>query len=137
LPALILIDKSTIDPIKYGFHETAAAYNSLSLAKNILSDNGQPTEKIYVYESEDVDKCAQQFNGQVDLITSLIAWGFHFPVATYLNFAKALLTNNGQLIIDVRKETDGLTQLKAAFKTIKIIHKDDKFDRVLATSPLR
>lgn len=137
LPDLILIDKSTIDPIKYGFHETAAAYNSLSLAKNILTDNGQPSEKIYLYESEAVNKCAQQFNGQVDLITSLIAWGFHFPVATYLNFAKALLTKNGQLIIDVRKETDGLAKLKGAFQTIEIIHKDDKFDRVLATTPLR
>ena len=62
-PALILIDKSTIDPIKYGFHETAAAYNSLSLAISILMDNGQPSEKIYAYESEDVAKCAQQFNG--------------------------------------------------------------------------
>jgi len=137
LPTLILIDKSTIDPIKYGFHETAAAYNSLSLAKAILTDNGQPANKIYLYESEDVDKCAQQFNGQIDLITSLIAWGFHFPVDTYLDFAKALLTTNGQLIIDVRKETDGLAKLKAAFQTIEIIHKDDKFDRVLATSPLR
>lgn len=136
LPTLILIDKSKIDPIKYGFHETAAAYNSLSLAKNILTDNGQPSEKIYTYESKDVDKCAQQFNGQIDLITSLIAWGFHFPVDTYLNFAKALLTQNGQLIIDVRKETDGLTKLKAAFQTIEIIYDDDKFSRVLAISPV-
>ena len=132
-----MIDKSQIDPIQYGFHETAAAYNSLALAKNILTDNGQSTEKIYLYESEAVDKCAQQFNGRVDLITSLIAWGFHFPVATYLNFATALLTDNGQLIIDVRKETDGLAKLKGAFQTIDIIHKDDKFDRVLATAPLR
>ena len=134
-PTLILIDKSKIDPIQYGFHETAAAYNSLALAKSILTDNGQPAKKTYVYEAEATHECMAKFEGQVDLITSLIAWGFHFPVDTYLAFAQKILKKEGQLIIDVRKETNGLAQLKNAFKTVQIIHEDAKFDRVLATSP--
>ena len=131
-PKIILVDKSTIDPIKYGFHEKAAAYNSLALAKEILVDNGNAATNIHLFETEEIKDCIDKFSGQVDLITSLIAWGFHFPVDTYLEFSKTILKENGGLIIDVRKGTDGLEKLKTVFKNISIIHDDPKFERVLA-----
>ena len=100
-PFIYLLDKSRIDEVYYGFHEEASAYNSLDIAKQLLSDNGHPAEKLKTIEADDVD--AEKLEN-IDLVVSLIAWGFHFPVKTYLERIYHSLSSGGQLILDVRKE---------------------------------
>jgi len=129
-PEFILIDKSQIDEVYYGFHEQAAAYNSLHVAREGLVLNGHPDDRI---RTLDADGVTAEEVGKVDLITSLIAWGFHFPVSTYLPLALEALNPGGQLIIDVRKDTGGYEELEAAFGKLTVILDDPKFQRVLAT----
>lgn len=130
VPEIILIDKSQVDEVYYGFHETAAAYNSLDVAREGLAINGHPDDKI---RTLDADGITIEEVGKVDLITSLIAWGFHFPVTTYLPLALQALNPGGQLIIDVRKDTGGFEELESAFGQLTILHDDPKFQRILAT----
>ena len=135
-PRIVLIDKSGIEPIQYGFSERAAVYNSLGLSRRVLELNGQPAEAIDTIDADEVGNWEERLSGRVDLITSLIAWGFHFPVRTYLDFACRTLSPSGRLILDVRRETDGLEVLNSAFRSVEVIHEDMKFQRVLARQPL-
>ncbi len=43
-------------------------------------------------------------NAKVSLVTSLIAWGSHFPGDTYLNLVSAFLEPGGHSIIDIPQE---------------------------------
>lgn len=42
----------------------------------------------------------------LDLVISLVSWGFHFPVSTYLDQVHDLLREGGRLILDLRKRKD-------------------------------
>lgn len=135
-PVITMIDKNGIDStIKFGFKDVAAVYNSLELSKQALEMNGHPAEKIELVEASESANWAKNNQGKVDVITSLIAWGFHFPVKTYLELARTCLSKNGCLIIDVRKETTGIADLKTAFNNVQIILDDAKFERALCTQP--
>ena len=72
-----------------------------------------------------------EFNQQFDLIISLISWGFHYPVATYLKSAFDKLKTNGMIIIDVRKDSNGIEELKEEFKEVNIIKEFSKHFRVM------
>jgi hypothetical protein len=129
IPVFFLVDQSRVDDVYYGFHERAAVYNSLDIAAQLLVDNGHPIENVICVEgssSSDVTSIRE-----VDLITSLISWGFHYPVETYIDFAIAALSPQGRLILDVRKDTGGIELLKDAFAFTQTIMSDPKFDRVM------
>ena len=132
-PLIFLIDKTGIDPIKYGFHEVAAAYNSLEMSRNSLIVNGHPEDKVVAVDADEAEQLLYEHSGKVDLVTSLIAWGFHFPVETYLELMLKLLKPEGRLIMDVRKESGGRETLEKAFESVSVIYDDPKFERVLAT----
>lgn len=133
-PHITLLDKTGLDSqIYFGFHEQASVYNSLSIAKDALVNNGVPTNKITLVEAEESATWAKQHQGEVDVVTSLIAWGFHFPVPTYLKMVQGILSPKGCLIMDVRKETPGRKQLEGAFKSVTCILDDAKFERLLCT----
>ncbi len=135
VPRYVLIDKSRIDAIDYGFKNEAAAYNSLAIAMEVLLANGCGAEDVELVEAENADSLMEKYRGDVDLITSLIAWGFHFPVQTYLALAVGLLKpHTGRLIIDIRKGTDGLQTLQGSFREVKVILDDYKFQRVVAST---
>ncbi|MYH16960.1 MAG: hypothetical protein F4149_17485 [Gammaproteobacteria bacterium] len=134
-PHLILCDKSGIEPIHFGYTERAAAYNSLELSKQALVDNGQPVEKIETIEASLSRKLLDSYTGKVDIVISLLAWGFHFPIQTYLELAKRLLKPTGRIILDTRKETPGFDEMVSNFECVKVIHDDPKFERLLATKP--
>lgn len=135
-PRIVLVDKTGIDPIHFGYNERAAVYNSLQLAREIMVNNGHPREKVETVEAGDSARLLDTRAGNVDLITSLLAWGFHFPVSVYLHLAKALLKPSGRIIIDVRKGTNGRGQLEQAFGRIEVIHADPKFERLLLREPI-
>ena len=131
-PHLILLDKTGIDPIYYGYHEKAAAYNSLDISCKALVLNGHPQDKIEPVDASEAQRLLKDYKGQIDLVTSLIAWGFHFPLSTYLDLVFELLRPGGKLIVDVRKTTDGRAELHKRFGNVNCIHDDEKFERLMS-----
>jgi len=127
---IFLIDKSAIDDnLHYGFKDQGSFYNSLLLTRTFLIENNVPEERIFVQEANAENII--EFNKQFDLIISLISWGFHYPVATYLKSAFDKLKTNGMIIIDVRKDSNGIEELKEEFKEVNIIKEFSKHFRVM------
>lgn len=127
---IFLIDKSAIDDnLHYGFKDQGSFYNSLLLTRTFLIENNVPEERIFVQEANAENII--EFNQQFDLIISLISWGFHYPVATYLKSAFDKLKTNGMIIIDVRKDSNGIEELKEEFKEVNIIKEFSKHFRVM------
>jgi len=124
-----LFDKTeTNKSVYYGFRPTAAFYNSLELTKDQCITNGMDAKQVNIVEAtkENLIKIKD-----VDLIISSIAWGFHFPISVYINEVKAILKPGGILIVDIRKETDGLETLKREFEIKQIIDGGPKAQRII------
>ncbi len=125
-----LLDKTALDQdVNYGFKNEAAFYNSLELAKHFLTLNSIPVNNVITHEV--TPDYSIPINGTVDLIISLISWGFHYPVSVYLNQVSELLSENGRIIIDIRKDTGAEKELNSTFKHVEIISKTKKTRRVL------
>ncbi|MDP3962767.1 MAG: glycosyltransferase [bacterium] len=129
-PHLHLLDKSEVNSkVYYGIEKEAAYYNSLETAKRLLNANGVKEENIYTQEVSG----PSFFPGKkFDLIISLISWGFHYPISTYLEEAYGALSNGGTMIVDVRKGTDGEKLLEEKFGEIDTIFEGKKHKRILA-----
>ena len=126
-----LLDKSKVeDNVFYLFKPKGAFYNSLELAGDVLKANGIPQENIHLVEAN--DKNEMNIKQNVDLIISLISWGFHYPISTYLERAYELLNAEGRLIIDVRKNTDGEEALVRLFGNVEVIDETDTRKRFVA-----
>jgi len=129
-PELYLVDKTQVENrIYYGFNPRAAYYNSLSTAKTLLIQNGVDESHIHLIEAGSRDLATLR---NVDLCISLLSWGFHYPVSTYLETVKTFLRKDGALIIDVKKGTSGDKELNHAFNTkAKTIMQTPNRDRLL------
>ena len=126
-----LLDKTTTDrEILYGFRARASFYNSLSVAQELLALNAIPEERIHPVTANSADSIP--VDEKIDLAISLLAWGFHFPVSTYLDQVHSLLSDEGLLILDIQKDTDGIQELRIKFGTVDVILKRDVFSRVAA-----
>ena len=125
-----LLDKSQLETrVFYGFQSHGAFYNSLAVAKNVLVLNGVADDHVITLEASDDNTIAIQ--DRIDFVISLISWGFHYPVETYVQAVYQLLSEQGRLILDVRKKTDGLARLKDWFSACNIIAEEKKYVRVL------
>lgn len=124
---MYLLDKDGVDSsIWYGFTKEGAAYNSFDLLRSLLISNGVPEDVFQL-----IDISHQPFPQiRFDLVISLLSWGFHYPVSTYLPVVYDSLTEVGVLIIDVRKDTDGEDQLRTAFSTVEVIQEKQKWRRL-------
>lgn len=128
---IFLLDKTELnEKVYYGIKKEAAFYNSLSVAKSLLENNGVPPQNIHLQEVG-LDR-AIKFSEKFDLVISLISWGFHYPVSTYLDQVYELLKPGGVLIIDVRKGSGGESIIKDKFKNMEIIFEAPKYLRVVA-----
>jgi SAM-dependent methyltransferase len=124
-----LLDKSTTDnDVHYGFEKRGSFYNSLSLSKKVLVENGIQENNIFLQEATNDN--AINFDKKFDLIISIISWGFHYPIEVYLDEVYNKLSVGGILIVDVRKESDGLEQLKNKFGEYFVIEEFKKHNRV-------
>ncbi|MEK7213621.1 MAG: glycosyltransferase [Patescibacteria group bacterium] len=128
-PDFYLLDKTELNKnVYYGIEKVAAHYNSLSVARNLLEINGVESSKIHTQEVTG----SPIFSGRkFDLIISLISWGFHYPISTYLDEVYNALLMGGILIVDVRKKTDGELLLEKKFGPLQIIFEAQKYRRVL------
>ena len=122
-PTIHLLDKNGLSKeLYFGLEAEATFYNSLALAQQLLEKNGVKTKDIVTI---DIDK--ETFpKTKFDIIVSLLAWGFHFPVETYLQEVKRSLSENGVLIIDVRKSSTGEKVLRENFRNVRALNFDDK-----------
>lgn len=126
----VLLDKSMQQAVvHYGFQDVGAYYNSLQAAEQLLVRNGVSKERIGLLEAEDSRKIKLQ--EPVNLVISLLSWGFHYPVAYYLPEVSRILAEDGAIVLDVRKGSDGIAVLTDAIGPCSIIASDDKADRVI------
>jgi SAM-dependent methyltransferase len=126
-----LLDKTRIEPqVYYLFEPKGAFYNSLEIAKEMLVGNGVDSQHIHLIEANDNNTIdvVQSF----ELVISLISWGFHYPVSTYLHHVYQALADEGVLILDVRKGTSGEAELRDKFSNIKVAVEREKYKRLVA-----
>ena len=128
-PSFYLLDKTEINSkVYYGLEKEAAYYSSLDVAKQLLIENGVDKLKIFIQEATGSPVF---LNKKFDLVISLISWGFHYPVSTYLDEVYNSLNMGGTLIIDVRKDSGGEELLKNKFGSFEVIYEARKHRRIL------
>lgn len=126
---LYLLDKNEVDEnVYYGFQKYGSFYNSLIQSENFLTENGISKSQIFLKEVVNNKLPQEKFN----LIISLISWGYHYPVETYLEEVYQKMTPQGILILDIRKGTRGEEKIKRKFKNSKIISETTKGLRLQA-----
>ncbi len=129
-PTFHLLDKSAVDSrVFYGFKQQGSVYNSLEAARQLLVDNGIPIDQIHLQEA--TDDSTIEFGRQFDLVISLISWGFHYPVSTYLDQVDQCMRQGAHLILDIRKDTDGQKLINDRFDNVKTISASDTKVRLL------
>ena len=126
-----LLDKTVIsNKVFYNYHKQSAFYNSLDIARKTLNINGTAQQNIHTLEvSSDYQI---EISKPVDLVISLISWGFHYPVSTYIAQVYQLLRKSGHLILDIRRGLGGEKELRPYFQEYHIIQKTPKYNRILA-----
>ncbi len=126
-----LLDRTATDRrIVYEFRPRAAFYNSLQAAQRLLVLNGIPVERIHLLQAD--ERNSVPVDREIDLVLSLLAWGFHFPVGTYLDRVHDLLSARGALILDVSRQSKGIEELKDKFASVEVILEREAYFRVLA-----
>lgn len=126
-----LLDKTLIDEqVYYSHQQKGSFYNSLELAKSLLNRNGIDESRIHLMVAPENGIIESDIS--FDLILSLISWGFHYPVETYLDSVVDRLGHNGVLILDIRKGTNGLEVLRNRFAVCEIIQDTSKYLRIRA-----
>jgi len=126
-----LLDKSEVEEsVYYMFEDKGSFYNSLDLAKATLVNNGIYEDNVHLIEATENNDI--NIDENVDLVLSLISWGFHYPVNTYLDKVYDILNRKGVLILDVRKGTDGLDLITKKFGEYRKVLETDKYIRICA-----
>ena len=127
-----LLDKTQVESsVYYGYKEKGAFYNSLDVARQMLRENGIDDDKIHLLEATENNDIATA--ERFDLVCSLISWGFHYPVATYLERVHERLNDGGVLILDVRNGTTGLAELSDRFGGYDVVQETEKYIRARTT----
>lgn len=125
---LLMIDKTkTEENIWYGYQNEGAFYNNLELAYKTMIDN--KFTNVRMQQAKDGLIAAP--DNSVDLVTSFISWGFHYPVETYLKEVIRVMKPGATLIVDVRHNTNGIVYLSSEFECVIIINCFEKYSRVI------
>jgi len=140
-PDVFLFDKSEVsDDLYYYFRKQPAFYNSLRTAKKNLTNSGIPEDSVHTVEATTENLRGL---GSIDFCFSLLSWGFHYPVNTYLDEVLEVMDPGGKVILDLRKETgdvsketDGFKACQRAFNTVEVIKDARKYKRTLLSDPV-
>lgn len=116
---LFLLDGTGETDVRAGFQPEMRPYNSMPVARRLLEENGVPREEI-----------SEGWPFRCHVAVSLLSWGFHYPVSTYLPMVTRVLLPGGRLILDVRKGTDGLKALENDFDHVGTVRSGKKADRI-------
>lgn len=128
---IVLIDLEENDSRHFGFQEVGAAYSSLSVAKAFLVQNGIEAKRVKTVNPTKSD--VGKIKG-VDLATSFLSCGFHYPLSTYGDFFGGVVGNGGAMIVDVRltQGSEKDSEL-SAFGQLRDISAIEKRRRVLVS----
>lgn len=128
---ITLLDRTGVDDaaFSYGMGAEERFYNSLDLARAFLVENGVKADHITLMEV--VPGFTLPADARFDLVVSLISWGYHYPVATYLDQVYNALNPGGRVILDIRKGYGSETELERKFGRLRIIYENDKQMRCL------
>jgi hypothetical protein len=123
-----LFDRTQLDEkILHGYNQQSSFFNDLDLAKEIFVDYGVKEENIFLVHAN--NKNLKKLS-KMDIITSFLSWGFHFPINVYLENIIELMHKNTILIIDIRKNTGDFEILQKNFD-INIINQGSRTYRLI------
>jgi SAM-dependent methyltransferase len=105
----------------------------LDVARRLLTNNGIGRDRIHTAEIGDDGRIP--FDCPIDLVLSLLSWGYHYPISVYLDQVSDLLTPGGTLVVDVRKPSDGEELLHERFPSLTVIYETEKYRRVVGRKP--
>jgi SAM-dependent methyltransferase len=129
-PLIHLLDGTGDTAVRILFHQAMSPYNSMEVARGLLEGNGVPAGRIKEWPPDSsltLPPC--------DFIISLLSWGFHYPVSTYLPLVGRCLRPGGRLILDVRKGHGGLNELDQRLGYVETLSSTAKADRVCYEMP--
>ena len=130
-PHLYVIDRNEMsDKIFYFYEESSSSYNDFDCTRKFLMDNGVP-EGDFTLIDINTDEFPEHIS--VDLVISLISWRFHYPIDTYLDKVRKVLSTKGNLILDLRKDRDDINKIKDIFSKTEIVDESRKHLRIVAT----
>jgi SAM-dependent methyltransferase len=129
---LWLLDREGNSPIYYGFRSVAAHYNSLAVSRAFLEQNGVAEEHVTTI---DVDVAGFPAGVSFDLVISLLSWGFHYPLNTYIDEVVRALSPDGVVVVDVRATTDGENLLRDRFAHVTVLQRNPKYIRLAVRNP--
>ncbi len=129
-PLLFLLDgdgqvESQAD--KINFHpEGMEPFNDMKAMLHLLEANGVDVERVFMLPiAYDGD------HPGCDLCISLLSWGWHYPVGTYLDLVCRCLRPGGRLILDLRAGQGGERALAdAGFELIGTVRSGPKGSRL-------
>jgi SAM-dependent methyltransferase len=84
-----------------GFNKEYVFYNNMNLLDEFCKNNIENNSYTLV-DAAEINNLEKKF----DLIISLLSCGWHYSLSLYLDYIKTHLKENGQLIIDVRNNTE-------------------------------
>lgn len=125
---ITLIDIESNDRVHHDFHDQGAGYASLDKARAFLVSNAVPSNSITTFNPQ-VSQLPQARD--VNLVMSLLSCGFHYPLATYLDYAKKVLVPNGRFLFDLRKGS-GQDEILDQFANWSVLAETRTYRRVLA-----
>ncbi len=125
---IILIDIEESTNRHFGFKNTGAGCTNLAKARAFLEKNGVPKRKITTLNPNKQDLADI---GNVDLAISLASCGFHYPVSTYDNFFKTQVSSSGGIVLDIRKGSGGIKDMKI-YGDVSVLRKHRKYSTVFA-----
>jgi len=96
----------------------------------MLTVNGIPAARVHLVSARESHEIPT--DARIDLVVSLISWGFHYPIDMYLEQVYDLMNDGGVLVTDLRRGTDGLRSLQKMFGRVDIILEKEKLQRVVA-----
>ncbi|WP_166418599.1 class I SAM-dependent methyltransferase, partial [Cochlodiniinecator piscidefendens] len=97
---IVLIDIEENEHRHFGFEDEGAAYTSLSVARAMLEGNGIAADRITTINPNTHDLGAVE---PVDLVTSFVSCGFHYPYDMYMDFYKTGVVSDGFILLDLRR----------------------------------
>lgn len=121
-----LLDKTTTPEeeknVYYGHRETGAFYNNLNYTKEFLTLNGITPNNINCITVDDDNVITngdlRKNLSNIDLIISIISWGFHYPVSTYLDTVHKILADDGLACFHCRNIGENLSLVQTKFEIL-------------------
>jgi len=125
-----LLDKTSSEEEEkntfYGHRDKGSFYNNLDYTKEFLQLNGINENNIELINVEDdidtTNEYLQKNLSDIDLIISIISWGFHYPIKTYLDTVYNIISDNGILCLHCRNLKENLPLLKSKFNILSPIN---------------